>query len=299
MKKFYVLWFLILAPLFWAGNYVFGEYVVQEMTPLQMTFIRWLIAIVLLFPLAHWIERPEWKKVWKSWKPLSIMAGLGIVGYNYLLYEALQYTTPISASLVNSISPILIVVLSSMILRENLTKWNVTGLLISLGGVLLVITNGQLQQIFTIQYNHGELVMLIAVILWALYSILGRRMTTIPPIAATAVSVVIGLLFTLPIVLIQGFPSSLSTHATIGIIYMGLFPSVGAFIFWNVSLRYIDASRVGIFLYLIPVFTTTISLMMGKSITLVQLLGGLLVFIGVYANGRSDVKRKESKLKLI
>jgi len=112
-------------------------------------------------------------------------------------------------------------------------------------------------------------------------------MTRIPPIAATTVSVIIGLLMTLPFILIQGMPSQqLSSQALIGIIYMGLFPSVGAFVFWNVSLRHIDASKVGIFLYLIPVFTAAISLILGKSISLVQIIGGIIVFIGIIINSR-------------
>lgn len=294
MKKSYVLLFLCLAPLFWAGNYVLGEYVVEEMTPIQMTFIRWAIAIVLLWPLAHYIERPVWKDVWKSWKLLTTMSLLGIIGYNFLLYEALKYTTPVNASLVNSISPILIVVLSTFLLRERLTRWNLIGLVLSLGGVLMVLTNGRIGDLAEVQYNAGDLLMLLAVLLWSVYSIMGRKMTAIPPIAATAVSVIIGLVILLPVTLYQGLPSSVSTQGLLGITYMGLFPSVGAFVFWNVSLRYIDASRVGIFLYLIPVFTAIISLLMGKTITAVQIAGGIMVFIGVYINGK---KAKKESLK--
>jgi drug/metabolite transporter (DMT)-like permease len=109
MKKYQVYLFLILANLFWAGNYVFGKYVVAEMSPLQMTFLRWLLAALLLFPLAHFIERPKWNVVWKEWKMLFCMAVLGIVGYNLLLYEALRYTTSLNAALVNSINLAIIV----------------------------------------------------------------------------------------------------------------------------------------------------------------------------------------------
>ncbi|WP_245154014.1 DMT family transporter [Jeotgalibacillus proteolyticus] len=286
LKRPYVLLFLTLAPLFWAGNYVLGEYVVEEMPPLAMTFIRWLIAIVLLIPLAQIIEKPDWKSVLKAWKLLTLMALLGIIGYNFLLYEALRHTTPVNASLVNSISPILIVILSTFLLKEKLTKWNLSGLVVSLSGVLLVLTNGDLQNLLQVQFNAGDVIMLMAVICWSIYSILGRRMTDIPPIAATTVSVVIGLVMILPIILYQGLPASLSTAGMAGIVYMGLFPSVGAFVFWNVSLRYIDASKVGIFLYLIPVFTAIISVLQGKPISLIQAAGGILVFIGVYLNSR-------------
>jgi drug/metabolite transporter (DMT)-like permease len=282
MKKHYVLIFLILANLFWAGNYMFGNYVVKEMTPLQMTFLRWLLAVFLLFPIAHWIERPDWNKVWKEWKILFVMAILGIVSYNFLLYEALRFTTPLNAALVNSINPALIVLLSSLLLKESVSMKMGFGLLFSLLGVLLVLTNGQLLQIFQLDFNQGDLLMLVAILVWTFYSIIGRRMKDIPPISATAVSVFLGLLVLLPFFLSKGIHLPQSKQAMIGMIYMGIFPTVGSFIFWNIAVRQIGPSRSGIYLNLITVFTAILSLLLGKSITLVQILGGILVFLGVY-----------------
>lgn len=282
MKKNYILLFLILANLFWAGNYMFGKYVVTEMSPLQMTFLRWLLAVILLFPIAHWIERPSWKRVWKEWKILSIMSILGIIGYNYLLYESLHYTTPMNAALVNSINPALIVLFSSMILKEKITLKMTIGLTLSFFGVLLVLTNGHLRQIFHLQFNQGDLLMLIAILVWTFYSIIGRKMKDLPPISATAVSAFIGVLLLLPITLTQGIYLTLSREAAVGLFYMGTFPTVGSFIFWNIAVRQIGPSRAGIYLNLITVFTAILSLILGMTISLVQILGGIIVFLGVY-----------------
>jgi drug/metabolite transporter (DMT)-like permease len=291
MKKSYVLFFLILANLFWAGNYVFGKYLVTEMSPLQMTFSRWLLAIFLLVPIAHWIEQPDWKSVWKEWKTLLVMALLGILGYNFLLYKALQFTTPMNASLVNSINPAVIVLFSFLFLKERISLKNSIGLLISLLGVLLVLTKGHLQQIFHIDYNQGDLIMLLAILVWTCYSIIGRKIKTIPPISATAISVLLGLIIMLPFILFSGINYPLSKQSIIGIIYMGIFPSVGSFIFWNVSLRHIDASKAGIYLNLITVFTAIISVSLGNTISIIQISGGILVFIGVYLTSQK-VKNK-------
>jgi drug/metabolite transporter (DMT)-like permease len=299
MKKHLVLLFLILANLFWAGNYMFGKYVVTEMTPLQMTFTRWVIAIFLLFPIAHWIERPDWKNVWRQWKILLIMALLGIVAYNFLLYDALRFTTPMNASLVNSINPALIVLFAFLILKEKISQINVLGLFISLLGVLLVLTKGHLQQIFQINYNQGDLLMLAAILVWTFYSLIGRRIKDIPPISATAASALIGLILVLPFILASGMPSTLSQKATIGIVYMGIFPSVGSFVFWNISVRQIGPSRAGVYLNLITVFTAILSLVMGETITIVQILGGFLVFLGVYLTSKKvnlQQKRLNSEL---
>ncbi|MFC0271709.1 DMT family transporter [Metabacillus herbersteinensis] len=294
MQKHYVLLFLILANLFWAGNYVFGKYVVQEMHPLQITFSRWLLAVLLLIPLAHLIERPDWRKVWREWKTLLVMAVLGIIGYNFLLYEALRFTTSMNAALVNSVNPVLIVLFSSFLLKERVSGRNGLGLILSLLGVLLVLTNGQLQKIFHLQYNQGDLLMLLAILAWTFYSIIGKRLRNIPPISATAVSVLIGLVILLPIVLVSEIHFPLSRQATIGILYMGIFPSVGSFIFWNVALRHIGAAHAGIYLNLITVFTAILSLLLGDTITFVQVLGGILVFIGVYLNSKKTKKENTS-----
>lgn len=286
MGKYRVFLFLILANLFWAGNYMFGKYVVAELSPLQMTFSRWLIAVFLLFPIAHFVERPQWSSVWKEWKILLLLSLLGVAGYNYLLYEALQFTTSMNAALVNAMNPALIVLFSALFLRERISLANGFGLLVSLFGVLLVLTEGRLQQIFQTRYNLGDLLMLLAILVWTLYSILGRRIRSLPPISATAVCALMALILIFPFLLTSGVKLSLSRDAAIGILYMGIFPSVGSFIFWNASIREIGASRAGIYLNLITVFTAVFSMLLGKPITLAQVLGGLLVFAGVYMTSR-------------
>ncbi len=291
MKKHYVFLFLILANLFWAGNYVFGKYVVAEMSPLQLTFSRWLLALFLLFPLAHFIERPNWKRVWQEWKTLFVMGIFGIIGYNFLLYEALQYTTSMNAALVNSMNPALIFLFSALILKEKVSLSKGLGLVISFLGVLLVLTKGQLLQIFQIDYNLGDLIMLLAILVWTFYSIFGRKLKSIPPISATAVSALFGLVTLLPFVLVSGIQYPLSKEAVIGVVYIALFPSVGSFIFWNISLRHLDASKAGIYMYLITIFTAILSFLLGETITLVQIVGGFLVFIGVYLTN-SNRKQK-------
>jgi drug/metabolite transporter (DMT)-like permease len=293
MKKHYVFLFLILANLFWAGNYVFGKYVVAEMSPLQLTFSRWLLALFLLFPLAHFIERPNWKRVWQEWKTLLVMGIFGIIGYNFLLYEALQYTTSMNAALVNSMNPALIFLFSALILKEKVSLSKGLGLIISFLGVLLVLTKGQLLQIFQIDYNLGDLIMLLAILVWTFYSIFGRKLKSIPPISATAVSALFGLVTLLPFVLVSGIQYPLSKEAVIGVVYIALFPSVGSFIFWNISLRHLDASKAGIYMYLITIFTAILSFLLGETITLVQIVGGVLVFIGVYL---TNSKRKQKNI---
>jgi drug/metabolite transporter (DMT)-like permease len=247
--------------------------------------------LIYVNSIAYWIERPDWKKVWKEWKILLLMAILGIIGYNFLLYEALRFTSPMNAALVNSMNPALIFLFSSYFLKERISLRSGIGLFVSLVGVLLVLTKGQLWQIFSIDYNLVDLLMLLAILVWIIYSMIGRKMKGIPPISATAVSAVLRLFILLPFLLASDIHYPLSKQATIGILYMGIFPSVGSFIFWNVAILQIDASRAGIYLNLIAVFTAILSLLLGTAVTFVQILGGLFVFIGVYLTSQTGKKK--------
>ncbi|MGP7816646.1 DMT family transporter [Niallia sp. 01092] len=294
MKKYWVIILLILANLFWGGHYVFGKFVVADMDPLQITFSRWIIAVIFLFPIAQLIERPKWKEVWKHWKILLAMAATGVIGYNFFLYTALQYTTPIDAALINSLNPVLIVLFSVVFLKERLGVVSIGGIFISLVGVLLILTKGHLEQVFSIHYNKGELIMLFVILLWTLYSIFSRKMKGVPPISATAISVLLGLILLLPFILYTGISLPQSKNAVIGLLYIGFFPSVWSFVFWNMAISKMNASKAGIYLNLITVFTAIISAFLGNPISMIQMVGGLFVFIGVYLSnkkGESLVKK--------
>ena len=283
--------FLILTTLFWAGNFIFGKFVAAELTPLQLTFLRWLLAVLLLFPIAHWYERPSWPQVWREWKKLLALALLGMIGYNLILYQALHFTSSLNAALINSINPALIFLTSAWLLKERLSLTNSVGILVSLLGVLLVLTDGRLQHILSIKFNPGDLLMLAAILTWNVYTLIGRRMQNVPPIAATAVSAFLSVLVLLPFVLLTGLPTDVSREAMIGVVYVAVFASVAAFLLWNSAILLLKAGRAGVYLNLITVFTAILSVLLGNTVTAVQIIGGLLVFAGVYLTTQ---KKKDS-----
>jgi len=274
---------LVASNLFWAGNYVFGKYVITEITPLWITFSRWLLAVLLLFPIAYFLEKPKWQLIKNAWLSLISMGILGIIGYNMVLYSALAYTSSTNAALVNALNPAVIVLFSVLILREKITLLQTSGIVLSLIGTVVVITQGNLSQILQKQFNEGDILMLAAVVIWTFYSIIGRRLTTVPPITATAVSALFATLIMAPFAIAQGIAiTKIGPLALTGILYMAIFPSVFSFVFWNISLRTIGVSQAGIFLNLIPLFTAIISVILGQKINGTQVVGGLLVFMGVY-----------------
>jgi drug/metabolite transporter (DMT)-like permease len=283
---------LILANLFWAGNYICGKYVIGTMQPIQINFLRWLIAAMILFPLAQVIEKPKWKTIWREWKMLLVLSVLGIIGYNILLYEALYFTTSLDAALINSVNPAMIAIFAAWLLKEKLSKVNVLGLVVSLIGVLLVLTHGNLLRVFAINYNTGDLFMLMVIISWTFYTLLSNRIKGLPPIGATAVTVVLSLLLMLPFFIYSNFNWSFTPATTLGILYLALFPSVGSLLFWNIGVPVVGSSHAGIFLNLITVFTAIISILLGNGINFFQIIGGIVVIFGVYLTNKKSVDNK-------
>jgi len=295
MKNWQILILLVLCNLFWAGNYVFGKFVISEITPLWITFSRWVLALFFLFPIAYCFEKIEWEIVKKDWLLLTSMGVLGVIGYNMVLYSALAYTTATNAALVSALNPGIIVLFSVVLTGERISKLQSAGFILSLTGVLLILTNGELPRLLQANYNQGDLLMLAAVLIWTLYSLISKKIQT-PPIIATAVSSAIAVLVMAPFAIFQGINfAAIKPLALGGIVYIILFPSVCSFVFWNLSVKAIGASKCGIFLNLIPVFTAIICVILGEEITIAQLLGGLLVFLGVYLTTGMLEKRQTSQ----
>ncbi len=252
------------------------------MAPLWITFSRWLLAVIILIPLAFFVEKPQWHKVRKELLPLLIMGITGIIGYNYFLLIALQYTTATNAALVSAVNPGIIIIFSFFALHEKLTKIQVAGLIVSLLGVMVIITKGKFELLFEANNNRGDLMMLLVIVVWGIYSIIGKKVTT-PPITATAVSSLFAIMILVPFLFLEGAHfAQISQLSIIGIIYMAVFPCVLSFIFWNIAVKVLGASKTGISLNLIPAFTAIIAVVLGEKITVEQIIGGLLVFIGIY-----------------
>ncbi len=289
--------YLILANLFWAGNFVVGQAAMQTMEPLQLTFWRWVLAAVPLLVLAHFVERPDWRAVLRRWPVLLLLSALGMSGYTLLLYSALQNTSALNASLVTAANPALIMVLAVVLLRDRPRRLSWVGISLGLLGVLLVLTGGQLQRLLTFSINKGELLILGAITVWGLYTILARRLS-IPAIASTAVQVAMAAVALSPLALVSGAGLPETPAEGWSLAFIALFPSLGSYLLWNLALKSTTAANAGNYLNLIAVFTAIITVILGQPITVPQVLGGVLVISGVLltsAGGRTPQRPSSSK----
>lgn len=294
---------LIMVVLIYSSNLVLGKAVVEVVPPFTMAFLRLLIAFLVLIPIGF----NQWKKnkaLWlKEWKSLVGLSLTGLAIFNALVYLSLHYTTSINAGIVESTTPIFSVLVGFFLLKERFSKIQYTGVCLSLIGVVWVLTKGSWETMINLSFNIGDLIMLLAIISWVFYSIFVKQHATKFPIyGGLLVMMLIAVIALLPLTIIE-WPETLKVNwnftAILGLLYLGIFPSIIALIAWNKAVGEIGPSKASVFLNLIPVFTTMGAILfLGEEISWMQGLGGILVLTGVFmTTKKGKVKTTISKVK--
>jgi drug/metabolite transporter (DMT)-like permease len=251
-----------------------------------LNFGRWLVALIILLPLSYGQVRRAWPVVRAEWKLIVLLGLLGVAAFNTLVYTALNDTQALNASLFTSTVPIVIAVASWLLFRDTLTRYQIIGIGVSLTGVVVMITRGDLGALLHLQFNPGDLWMLLAVPVWGIYSaLLKRRPAELPQLALLTTTVVVGLLAMVPLVVWQASQGALlqpSLSSALGLLYVGVFASVLAFLCWNSGLITLGPNRGGTFIHLIPIFGALLSIFfLGEQIAGYHVLGAALVFAGI------------------
>lgn len=274
------------AALLWSGNFVIARALRDAVPPVSLNFWRWLLALIILLPFSMAPLRQHSALLRREWKLMLALGVTGIAAFHTLVYLALRTTPAINAVLLTSTAPMTIVLVSWLFFRETITARQALGILLSLGGVLLVITRGQISSLLALRFEAGDLWMLLAVPVWALYSVLlKRRPAGLPQLALLTSTVVAGLLVLLPLYLwrlAQGEVVRLSAGSVAGILYIAVFAAVVAFLFWNQGVAAIGPNRAGLFIHLMPVFGALLSILfLGERIAAFHVAGAALVFAGI------------------
>ena len=279
---------LTLTALFWAGNWVVGRAMRDVASPISLTFWRWILAWILLFPFALPHIRREWRTIWASKRILIILGLLGTGTYNALSYTGLQYTSVTNAVVLNSVVPILIAAVSWAFLGEKLTLVQGLGILISLTGVLCILTRADPEVLLALRFNVGDLWVFVSMLVWAFYTVaLKWRPAGLHPLAFLESIATVGLVAMLPLYLagVGGRSGiALTTGSVLALLYLGIFPALLAYIFWNRAVAEVGPSIAGLFMHLMPVFGTGLAIVfLGESlhayhfVALALILGGLFI----------------------
>lgn len=160
---------LTIAPLMWAGNAIVGRSVNALVPPLTLNFFRWSIAALILLPFASWIFRRN-SELWTHWRRFALLGLLGVGLYNSLQYLALKTSSPINVTLVAASMPVWMLMIGSMFFGVRVSAKQALGAVMSIAGVLLVLSRGELQQLLALRLVPGDILMILAAIIWSFYS---------------------------------------------------------------------------------------------------------------------------------
>jgi drug/metabolite transporter (DMT)-like permease len=276
---------LAVAPLCWAGNIVLARGVIDIVAPVSLAFWRWTTAFLIVLPFAWKYAVKDWPLALSYWKIIVFLSLCGITGFNTLLYSAVHTTTAINGALIQTIMPAVIILISLTAFKESVSLVQVTGIALCMLGAVTVVLQGKISTLFDLSFVKGDIMMVIAVVLYALYSAFLRKRPSMHPLSFLVYTFGTGALGLLPIYcweLAYNEPSALTSGAVFSILYVAVFPSIVAYLCWNRGLELVGANRGGLFINLIPVFASIMAILfLGESLQVFHVVGMALIFSGI------------------
>ena len=279
---------LALPPLLWAGNAVVGRLMVGQIAPLALSFFRWFFALLALLPFAAgglWRGRELLRR---HWLVLARQGLLGVACYNSLQYVALHSTTPLKVSLITSAAPVFVTLLGAALYGEAIGAAAWAGSALSVAGVAVVVSAGQPQRLAALHLARGDMLMLLAVFLWALYTWdLRRHPVRLPRFSLLAAQVAWGTLFIAPLAAWERWGLGHATHwslpVALAVGYVALFASVLAYACWGAAVSRVGPQVPSYFGNLAPVFAAGLAYaFLGERIHVYHVVGAALIFAGIH-----------------
>ena len=284
---------LTLAALFWSGNWIAGRMLVDLVPPSALTFWRWAIALALLSPIVAprlWAARGL---LVREWRPVVVLGLLGGGLHNVLQYWGLQYTLATNGAILNATTPVLIIVIGALVLREPFPRMAAAGAVLALAGTLALITRLDFSALAVVGINRGDLLILLSMVMLSAYTVgLRWRPAGLDALSFLACFALVALV---PVGLgyavehAAGKRIVLTATSVGGMLYVAIFPALLAYLFWDVGVRAIGAARAGVFMYLMPVFGSILGMVfLGERFELYHALGMGLIFAGVATASRAE-----------
>ncbi|WP_342245206.1 DMT family transporter [Pseudomonas sp. OTU5201] len=288
---------LLVASVFWAGNALVARAFHDSIPPFSLAFWRWSLALAILLPF---VARPMWEHRsalrYAGWR-LLVVAALGISTFSVLLYFAARTTVAINLTLLNTCLPLATFIGAGVLLNEWPPRRAWLGMAVATVGLLVLIAQGRLEQLAALSFNPGDLIMLLAVVDWALYTLLLRRWNSyfkLPPLVLLGALVACGVPMLLPFYLLElasGQRFELSTENLAAIAYTGVAASLLAYLLWNQGIRVLGVAKAVLTNYLMPVFTALLGyLLLGEGLQAYHWFGGALIFAGLLLATRPSLR---------
>jgi len=272
----------VIAVMIWSLNIVVTRYAADLISPVSISFYRWLIAFLILTPFMLGKVWEQRQLIMQYWLQLAVLSAFGMVLYQGLAYTAAHYTTATNMGLINAFIPVFTILVSFFILKDIPNRFAIMGSILSFCGLIYVMAQGNLSALWQSGAHWGDLLMVVAVFFYAFYGVfLKKWQLKIPLLISLYIQIAFALIYHLPFIAWLGL-DSLNTANLGSVLYAGIFPSLIAPFVWMLAVQQIGPNRTSIFMNLMPVFTAIIaSLWLAESWTIYHTLGGVLILIGV------------------
>ena len=283
---------LVAATFVWSANFIVGKLsTLFQVPPLSLNFYRWFIVWFVILPFTYKEISTKFFVIKENIGLFIILGITGISVFNSVVYFALNYTQVINAVLMISVIPVIVIFLSSILKIEKFNLFQLLGLVVSLTGVLIIISKADLNKILSLSFNKGDIWMLVAVFSWALYStLLKKRKLPFTHLSLLQIFITIGLVFLVPQYLGEHFTGKeLNFNKAFFLIlaFVVIFPSVFAFYAWQKAIELIGPNRLSIFLHLMPLFGAIMAIVIFKEkFEMYHFIGAGFIVSGIYLSKR-------------
>ncbi len=291
-KNYSAYLFLVLATFCWSGNFIVGKFAtLYEIPPLTLNVFRWISVWFILIPFTYKEIFENLPYIKKNWLVISFMGVITISTFNSVVYFALNYTQVINAVLMLSAIPAATIVLSSLMKIEETNIFQLLGLILSIIGIGSIISNGDIQKIISLDFNKGDMWMLVCVITWSLYStLLKKNNFKFSQFTLIQLMVSVGILFLIPQFFYEksiGLELNLDKNFFLILIYVAIFPAIAAYYFWQKGIEIIGPNRASMFIQLMPLFSAVMAIIIFKEkFELYHFVGAIFILSGIYLSNR-------------
>ena len=284
--------FLLLTVTFWAGNFVVGKFAsLYEVPPFSLNFYRWFFAWLILAPftIPEIIKKKDY--IISNYKLFIVLGVTSITIFNSIVYYSLNFTQVISGVLMISTIPVMIMFFSSILKIEKTNIFQVIGVILSFLGVIIIITKANFEILKNLNFNKGDITMVVAMLSWALYStLLKKQKYEISQLSLLQVVMSFGLIFLIPIYFIEyqlGFRITLEKPFILILSYVVLLPGLASFILWIKGISIIGANRSGVFLHLMPIMSAIMAMIIfNEKFMFYHMLGACFIISGILLSNK-------------